>query len=959
MKKFIQISLILNMLLLTCSVASAQEYEDFMLTFRHPTVGAYYVSAIYQDGEVYLPVSELFSLLYIYHEPSEQPYSLKGYFPAERAYEIVPTARRIQIGKEAHLLSSAEILIGDMDVYLLPDIYKKYFGLEFIVNMSALNLSLQSNFPLPIEEKRKSESMRNELNNQTDLDNYPLIYPLERKSFRAGLLDYNLNYGTDGISHTFDQQLTGGIEILGGDMQLNYQGQYTGETYSGRFDGLRYRYVMENNPWITSFQGGKLSTTSLDSRSIIGVSVTNDPIMPRRLFDTYAIEGSTEADSDVELYINNMLVDYTKADELGYYRFNYPINFGTARISIRIFTPGGQIIVEEKQLDIPFTFLPEGEFAYNIQAGAVENSFDTLPDGTAIAHADIAYGIIDGLTAKVGMDYNGINSNPNLYGTISTRLFQQYLLSLDIDPARFTRINGSVNYAGNSSINLSYTAFNTDYSLAGNNISSFNANVFFPLWIGNNQSGFRIGLDHDVRQQDLRVTSYRIDMNTRIGRTNWRLNYRERLSQNSEGLELWDNSLATLVSSYTLPNRKALPALLRGLLLRAQAEFAVRDNQWVKAGLQLSKSISRRTRFQIESYYDFVGQGVMIKGLLTFDLRQTRATTEYTQTANNQVVRQNLSGSIGLDSQRQRVITGNRYQVGQSGASVMFFIDENNSGQYDKGEQKVAVKALRVKQGGQVTLGSDSVLRISQLQSYWTYEAEVLVNLLPDPTLAPSETNFSFVANPNNYKRIDIPLYRTGIIEGSVWLIEGEDSTGLSGMRLKLEGRFGQLNENLRTFADGSFYTYSLLPGSYTIIPDPLQLEFLGAKAIPEKITFKVDAVSEGDYIEDLNFRIVKTGQTKINLEENQNQVARKALRYFIMAQNAFYNHDYNTAENYIDQSIKTIEIDHALALKGTISFVMGKRDEATKYWIMANKKNPEIQIPDIQLLEKLFIKKR
>jgi len=156
-----------------------------------------------------------------------------------------------------------------------------------------------------------------------------------------------------------------------------------------------------------------------------------------------------------------------------------------------------------------------------------------------------------------------------------------------------------------------------------------------------------------------------------------------------------------------------------------------------------------------------------------------------------------------------------------------------------------------------MVLGSDGILRMSQMQSYWTYKMTIDISSLPDPSLAPKVTSFNLVAEPNRYKQIDIPLYRTGTIEGMAIINKNGEKQGIGGLRLLLK-KVGSKDflETIRTFSDGGFYTFSLLPGKYTLEIDPAQLDFLQARIVQEVLEFEIKALSEGDYIEGLNFEL-------------------------------------------------------------------------------------------------------
>ena len=135
---------------------------------------------------------------------------------------------------------------------------------------------------------------------------------------------------------------------------------------------------------------------------------------------------------------------------------------------------------------------------------------------------------------------------------------------------------------------------------------------------------------------------------------------------------------------------------------------------------------------------------------------------------------------------------------------------------------------------------------------------EVDQQALPNPNLAPKVSRFEFVAEPNRFRAIDIPLYQTGLIEGVVTIEQFGRVEGLGGLRLVIErlDHSGEELQIIRTFSDGGFYMFGLMPGKYRAFIDPKQLEFMNVKSDPGELEFEIRALAEGDYLEGLNFRL-------------------------------------------------------------------------------------------------------
>ena len=872
--------LVLGFLLL-CAVGAyhpvfAQQEPDgeVLLNFNYPAVGNVYLTGVFFGDVAYLPVGEVLSLLYIPSERNSSGKGLQGAYPTKNeTWSIDPVTNRLIIKGKSETLEADKYYLGELDLFLHPDYFKRIFGITFTINTYALSVSMKSDYVLPIEERQKRESIRKQLQQRTSQDSAlaPLIYERERKALSLGVLDYNLNYtATDG-GNNLGLFLNAGMELLGGDLQGSYNGNINNGNLLNSFSGLRWRYVLpggmrpEKNVGLASFSVGQVNTTSFsNAANLVGVSVTNNPVIPRLDLDVFVIDGTTVPDSEVELLIGGQLVDFTRADEVGYYRFNAPVTYGTVRLSTRIYTPQGEVIVQDRQIQVPFSFLPKGFVGYNFQAGLPQFTFDSL--GTTLAtHADISYGITNALTVRAGADQGEIFGDQAIYPVfgLSARLFQQYLLNVDALPDRYYRANASVFYANNTSINAQFTEYNPNsaFNFRGQTRDA-NLNVFYPFKILGKFSGFRVTGERIWFDTGLGVNNYQLDLNTQINRVVLRLNYRggarglvndpENPTQNQFGL-------LTSSLTYTLPRSPGIPVYVRGLFLRGQFRYSTLFDQGESVSFLLSQTLFKNGRFTLGYDRELIRDVSQFQIGFLYDFNSLRTSTQYSKRSNGYAFQQGFSGSLAYDPAGKSILPSNRDQITRSGATVRLFVDTNENGIYDAGEEIVPAKAVRLDRSANILIGSDGILRITQLQSYWKYRLDIDIAALPNPNLAPKLKSFSFIAEPNRYRQIDIPLYQTGIIDGSVLVERDGKQQGQGGLRLELM-RAGEAEpiEIIRTFSDGSFYSYGLLPGKYKLRVDAKQLEFMQVESQPSELEFEIKALADGDYLEGLTLLLVK-----------------------------------------------------------------------------------------------------
>ncbi len=72
-------------------------------------------------------------------------------------------------------------------------------------------------------------------------------------------------------------------------------------------------------------------------------------------------------------------------------------------------------------------------------------------------------------------------------------------------------------------------------------------------------------------------------------------------------------------------------------------------------------------------------------------------------------------------------------------------------------------------------------------------------------------------------------------------------------------------------------------------------------------------------------------------------------------SQNAFYEGDFELALEYIEAALDLFETDYGLALKGTVLYMLGQKEAAMELWQEANRRNPGIGIPDMEVLDQLL----
>lgn len=954
--------------------------QEVFLQFRHQGVVSVYASALYIDDQFYLSISEFFNALRIDHEIDTGNMRVTGRYLDRGRYTIDFQSRSISFEGETFEITADDYVLADIGYYLKPSVLRRVFDLDFTVDFNNLAVSLQTDDTMPVVAQRQRERQRERMiRTQRELYRtyFPLQYEREKNLFRPGFLDYNFTANYTGQNNSLLFNTAIGAELAGGDLQGSIFGNISETSTTLRSSNLRWRYGIRDNRYISRVVVGQATATGLSPVAFTGVQVSNEPIEPRFLYDQTVFSGTVEPDSEVELYRNNTLVDFQQADAGGDYRFVVPLTYGTSTYSIRTYGPTGQMSEREARIQVPFNFLPPGEVTYTFDAGRLDNPLSGQLDRGFVTKANVSGGVTNWLTARAGVEYfeDFHTDIPTFSGGLSSRFLTNYLVALEAANDAFYRASLNVIYPNAASINTEYTYFNRQGGIynPGRNVSRLRTSIFTPFTIGDFPLYFRWSFTSEERQAS-RINRYRIDLNTRLGRANIRIGYRD--SQiNRLRLESTATARLTGSATYTFGRGRNTPTFIRGVFVRSQVNYIPSISEIEDAELQLSRNFLRQGRFQISGGHNFIGDFNFFRFGLTFDFNRVRSSTTARSNRGNFNASQSVRGSMGYDPRNSNVLFTNRQQVGRSGLAVRLFVDNNNSGTYDEGDELLPESAVRIERAGGRTELKNGINYISQLQPYRQYNLTINKAAISNPMIVPSVGNFSIVTDPNQYKPIDIPFYTSGVIDGMVNRIVNDDKQGVGGLRLYLT----QINttegvephtEEIRTFSDGSFYAFEIPPGDYELAPDPSQLGFLNVVADPRKLEFTVEAIAQGDFVEGLEILLmdeddieeIELEQIQIaedfdmsELEDSLTQNMAETLRFIIKAQNSFYSRDFNNAINYVDQSLGIFETAQGYALKGSLNYLRGNKVEAQRNWQLAIRFNPDIYIPDVDELDQLI----
>lgn len=965
------------------SFAQNDDEIEVYLEFRHRGVINSVVVSYYDNDVFFLPVSEIFNLFQI--ENVVDGLVVSGKYAIEQTPYIIDIERqRITIGDKVVELTADDYKLKEFDFYLPPRVFTEVFDLNFSINFNNLVLQLETAKELPLIERalrnQKRKTNADFLKEQTF---YDLKSGRDFNLLKGGFMDYSVssNFVSDETTLNFNSAL--GMEAFFGDFQGSLFGVYADQNLMTSTNNLRWRYMFAENPYLTRIIVGQSNLNGVLKNPYTGIRISNEPIEPRRLFDEFEVEGITFPQSEVEIYLNNALVDYQQADELGNYRFLTPLFYGATQLDLRIYGPTGQIIERTSRVQVPFNFTPKGRVDYTFNAGILDNPIIGSTERNFATQATASVGVTSWFTTKLGIEYYELDqkdNNPNVTATLSSRILSNYILSLEGVSNGYYR--GSLNaiYPNSASFNIDFVDYvNTSgiYNTSGND-QQLLASIFYPIELFKIPLNIRTSTFTRFRN-NISFSTFRFDIISRLRKFSFRVGLTDQLIDNFNPFNISPSARIESSATYNFSNNPNIPFFLRGTFLRGQIRYLPDTKKIQSTELLYSKNIFRTGRIQLAIGRNYTGDYNTMRLNLVIDFDKFRSNSTATILNDGYSFTQNVRGSIGYDHNYNNLLLSSRNQVGRSGTAFRMYVDNDNNNVYDSDiDDDIDGASVRISRSGSSSIYKNGILYYTQMLPYYRYNMEMNTASVRNPMLVPELKEFSIITDPNNFKKIEIPFYMAGVMEGGVMRVYPDSSEqGIGGLKVILSDNNGDIQKEIRTFSDGSFYDYPLPPGSYSLYIDKSQLDILQVDAEPNKIEFVVNAVQNGDFIEGLNFKLIPKSLEDESLEAELQRITiaqvtdeirtapeileysqqifitiDEALRYLIQAQNAFYSKNIDLAFRLATESLELFETAQGHALKGSFYYFEGNIEQAQRHWEQALRFNPDLFIPDMETLE-------
>lgn len=820
------------------SLASqSQACDEVPVSLRVELIGEIELQSLVCEKELFLSINELFDFLKIKIDSDAQFNLLKGYLQnQDDTYKIDVERKVITYKGNDYELSQADIQKYDLGVYIREQVIYEIFGLKSTFNYRNLSVFLEVETELPYLK----EAMRNRLRQKIPND---LQIPIADTTINKGKPLFDFGTATWNI---FSTQRSDKMNYSRLDLGLG--GLFMGGELSGRLNAVtdqpldlrnqfyRWRLVNNENTLIRQLTVGKIGTQSRSSifSPIVGVQMTNAPTYRKRSFGTYILSNYTKPGWMVELFINNALVDFTKADNSGFFSFEVPLVYGNTSINLRYYGPYGEEEHSNEQITIPFNLQQSGNYEYDVNVGVVEDT------GALFLQSEINYGMSQNLSLGGGVEYlSSLEINqviPYLNGNML--IGGQTIISAEYMPNVGYRATLNYHHRKNFHLDLFYTKYQKDQTaILFNYNEQRSAILTTPINFGEFAISSRLALRQTV-----------------LGNNNFS-NLEWLLSGNVLGINTNIHTRA-FYNDLTSPDFFSRFTFSMGLpykfTLSPQIEFNYIENKITSIRGEISKHLFKDTYFRSNIEHNFKYDKFYLNFGVTIGLGFSRLGLSSNINTDHSSFSQVLSGGVSYSQGADYMAFDERTALGQASVKFLPFLDVNGNGKKDGTEPEINGLEVYSNRGGlKKYLDNGSIIFTGMepyVPHYFSFNSDQFQNIAW--TLDFNSMNLTL--NPNQIRLINIPINVMGEVSGYV----RHEQEGIGSVRMNIKNMFGEKIANIISENDGFFSFYGLPSGEYSIQVDTLLNGKLGLR--PHKETrFKIQNDVEGDYVDNLLLELV------------------------------------------------------------------------------------------------------
>ena len=800
----------------------------------------------------------MLSNLKVYNEFNKNTKIIKGYVSnPDNDFEIDLSNSFFQYKSKKASFTKENYFFKDADYYINTEVLENMLDFKLSVSNSSLYIYLNSKVELPVlaDDKRKGNNIGSKYE---DGSFAPLLYNRKWYLLGGALMDFNVGTNRSQSMSNYNYSGNIGMQLLGGDLQANSYGYYQHRTNEFNYEyNYRWRLYLGDNGILSQINFGDLTNSamrinSMPSRRLKGVQISNEVFQSVLFFDNTVIQDYIEPGWTVELYKNGVLVDQKTTDAAGYYRFQIPVMYGSNSLELKFYGTHGEFRVSKELVNIPSEFYKTGEIRYSANVGK------EFQDSIYMSDSWLSIGLTNWLSNSFNVVKRFDTANePQFNDHLSLRLSKSIYGTLDYQYKNLYKATLNTNFSNSSTAIIGYTKYIKENSNAFSDLNSridlnYSSSRIFELPISMNLAlsryQYSAGADHNFSAA---FFTYYYPFNIQ-------LKYGSSIVERSRNFKFYNQMINNEVS-YSWYTKLKWLRLLNSSRLSMSYNYDIDIGKLIDFSMLIDQNIGSLGNFNLKFSHDMMRNTNSFQAGLNLNLSFLRSQTQSSVENRETSYSQNIQGSVGLDHHTGTFYFNNSTglsTVGNGAANIHFYLDTNANGRFDKGEYEIPGVQVNIPNATSTKAYGKSSTLAYNLQAYGRFNLIVDEHSIKNPNWIPRFSEFSFIADPNVYKEINVPCYMGGIIEGSVYYKESQKKIGQPGVKVHISNKEKGYNTDISVFSDGSFYKMGIPPGKYEIWVDSTQCSILDIKPVIPTSNFTIIQKMEGDYVGGLDLEV-------------------------------------------------------------------------------------------------------
>jgi hypothetical protein len=808
------------------------------------------IFAYANSGSLLIPLGEMMQLLGLPITVNASEGYADGWFISEdRTFTLEIPQNRIILSGEISPLPPASVELHENEIYVDVAALSKWLPIDFEFSLSEQILRINPREKLPSQLLKERGLIRERLGNSAEKEIYPREpYRHKMISHPYSDINWNADYHNDAeneIGTDFDVLTR--MELMG----FNARGFVSGNEDEGLSE---VRILLEHKDPdggllgpldATEVELGDIFTKPLpaltSSQIGRGAHVSNFPLERVSEFSQTTVRGDSLPNWDVELYRNDVLLDFQRVGVNGIYEFlDVPLVNGLNTVRLEFYGPFGERRTKIERFLIGPELIKPGKFYYSVAANqqgsdliSVNEDFLTIRDEPR-GIAEFQYGISE--SASIFSYLLSIpleDDKQHQYATIGSALtlgavYSRFALTSDVAEGGYAFDMGlQTRYRS-----FTFTATHEEYiddmiterteSVSDPVVrrSILNIDGQLPTFV----AGRFLNAGFGVEREEVESGRVQTDFTNRLSIFFWRSTLSNTLRYQ-------------LLSSDDLDD----DVLFRGDFL-ASARF-----DQFNLRTELSYSIEPTTELETVTVGGEYGysQDLTLQGDVSYQLLDevtvlsagvnkrfdafTANTTALYRDTDELEVRLSFSTSIGMDYEEDSYSMF-ADQIANTGMLNTFvYIDNNADGVFNAGDTPLENAALRIdKASSRKTTNESGKMFLTDLSTYRPLSVTLDRSSVEDPYLVPAVEGKEVVLRPGVAIDLEMALYPTGEIDGVAYMEREGKREAASNVEVELVDASGKVVNKTTSSYDGFFLFELVPPGIYTIRIAEEQMQRLG-----------------------------------------------------------------------------------------------------------------------------------